>query len=224
MKDVVEKMKKSVYSLVLSDEVVREVDKLAYKFNTNRSGMINEILAEYLSLITPESRIKQIISSLENSISESTAFKIQPSSTDATFVVKSALHYKYNPVIKYSVALYKNNKNHFGCIKAGIRTQNETLISFMNKFFILFNKIEMNFINFPDNLYHEISAGRLTRNFRVGTNNRIDDKLMGTSISAYIDNLDKMIKYYFSDLENPNLINNLEKIYKDYIDCAKIIL
>lgn len=217
-------MKKSVYSIVLSDEVVSEVDKLAYKFNTNRSGMINEILAEYVSMVTPENRIRQIISSLENSIKESPVFKIQPSSTDATLVVKSALSYKYNPVIKYSVALYKNNKNHFGCIKAGIRTQNETLISVMNEFFLIFCRIEMKFIDFPDNLYHEVIGGRLTRNFKVGFDSRIDDKLMGKSISAYIDNLDKMIKYYFSDLENPNLINNLETMYKDYLKNAEVIL
>lgn len=218
-------MKKSVYSIVLSDEVVSEIDKLAYKSNTNRSGMINEILAQYVSMVTPENKIKQIISSLEDSISKKDAvFKIQPSATDATLVVKSALSYKYNPVIKYSVALYKNNKDHFGSIKAGIRTQNETLISVMNEFFLIFYRIETKFIDFPDNLYHEVSGGLLTRNFKVGFDSRIDDNLMGKSISAYIDNLDKMIKYYFSDLENPNLINNLETIYKDYLDNAKLIL
>ena len=30
-------MSKSVYSLVLSDEVVQEIDRLAYRNNTNRS-------------------------------------------------------------------------------------------------------------------------------------------------------------------------------------------
>ena len=69
-------MKKSVYSLVLSDEVVKEADKLAYKLNKNRSGIINEILAEYLSLTTPEVRIKQILKSLEDSIKLFPEFKI----------------------------------------------------------------------------------------------------------------------------------------------------
>jgi len=217
-------MAKSVYSLVLSDEVVREVDKIAYKFNTNRSGMINEILAEYLSVVTPENRIRQIIQSLENEMVKSTSFKILPATTDATFVVKSALSYKYNPVIKYSVALYKNNKNHFGSIKAGIRTQNEALISIMNDFFLIYRRIETEFIDFPNNQFHEISSGRLTRNFRVGFDGRTDDSRIGLSISAYIDNLDKMIKYYFSDIENPRLIKNLEIIYSDYLKNADIVL
>ena len=41
-------MKKSVYSLVLSDNVVRAIDDLAYKMGTNRSNLINSILAEKL--------------------------------------------------------------------------------------------------------------------------------------------------------------------------------
>lgn len=218
-------MNKSVYSIVLSDEVVREIDKLAYKLNTNRSGMINEILADYLSVVTPESRIKQVLRSLENAIGKSGAsFKILPTSTASTLSVKSALTYKYNPVIKYSVALYKNRKNRFGSIKAGIRTQNESLISVMNEFFMIFYKIENKFIEFPDSPYHEISGGKMTRAFRVGSDFGIDDKLMGVCISSYISNLDKMIKYYFDNENNPYLINNLEKMYKDYLENAKIIL
>lgn len=39
-------MKKNVYSLVLSEDVVHEIDKLAYQRGTNRSNMVNQILAE----------------------------------------------------------------------------------------------------------------------------------------------------------------------------------
>ena len=40
-------MKKSLYSLMLSDEVVREIDVAAHRLGTNRSALINRILAEY---------------------------------------------------------------------------------------------------------------------------------------------------------------------------------
>ena len=39
-------MKKSVYSLVLNDRVVEELDQLAYRQGTSRSALINRILAE----------------------------------------------------------------------------------------------------------------------------------------------------------------------------------
>ena len=47
-------MKKNLYSLTLSDEVVREVDALAHRMGTNRSNLINQILAEYVRYTTPE--------------------------------------------------------------------------------------------------------------------------------------------------------------------------
>ena len=38
-------MKKNLYSLTLSDEVVREVDALAHRLGTNRSALVNRILS-----------------------------------------------------------------------------------------------------------------------------------------------------------------------------------
>lgn len=43
-------LKKTLYSLMLSDEVVREADRLAHQMGTNRSNLINQILAEYLGM------------------------------------------------------------------------------------------------------------------------------------------------------------------------------
>ena len=59
-------MKKSLYSLMLSDEVVREIDVAAHRLGTNRSALINRILAEYASVTTPEKRINDIFSSICN--------------------------------------------------------------------------------------------------------------------------------------------------------------
>ena len=53
-------MSKSVYSLVLSDDVVAQIDCAAYALGTSRSNLINQVLAEYVSLITPEKRRKDI--------------------------------------------------------------------------------------------------------------------------------------------------------------------
>ena len=38
------KVNKSVYSLVLADDVVEAIDRLAYSMNTIRSNLINQIL------------------------------------------------------------------------------------------------------------------------------------------------------------------------------------
>ena len=47
-------MKKSVYSIVLSDDVIDKIDELAYRTNTSRSNLINQILADHVSYTTPE--------------------------------------------------------------------------------------------------------------------------------------------------------------------------
>ena len=57
-KEGVGRMSKSVYSLVLSDDVVAAVDRAAYALGSSRSNLINQILAEYVSFITPEKRRK----------------------------------------------------------------------------------------------------------------------------------------------------------------------
>ena len=45
-------MKRTLYSLMLSDDVVRAVDELAHSLGTNRSSLINQILADYVSITT----------------------------------------------------------------------------------------------------------------------------------------------------------------------------
>lgn len=61
-------MSKSLYSVMLMDEVVREIDRQALQQNTNRSNLINQILAEYVSFTTPEMRISNIFKTIEDFI------------------------------------------------------------------------------------------------------------------------------------------------------------
>ena len=50
---------------MLNDEVVQEVDALAHQLGTNRSALINRILAEYVGFTTPERRINDVLSAME---------------------------------------------------------------------------------------------------------------------------------------------------------------
>ncbi len=58
-------MKKSIYSLVLADDVVAAADRLAYELHTSRSNLINQILAEHLSCVTPEMRMQAVFAQME---------------------------------------------------------------------------------------------------------------------------------------------------------------
>ena len=59
-------MKKTLYSLMLSENVIAAVDALAVQYGTNRSNLVNQILADYVSYTTPEKRIDQIFSAMES--------------------------------------------------------------------------------------------------------------------------------------------------------------
>lgn len=91
------KMKKSVYSLVLMDDIVEAVDRVAYSQNTSRSNLINQILAEYLSLMTPEKRMRQVFEQMEQLFDGGGCFQIQTQPSDAMLSVRSALSFKYKP-------------------------------------------------------------------------------------------------------------------------------
>ena len=57
-------MSKSVYSLVLTDQVVEAIDALAYTMGTSRSALIDRILAGHVSYTTPDMRINNIFDSV----------------------------------------------------------------------------------------------------------------------------------------------------------------
>ena len=64
-KEIDPPMKKSLYSLTLMDSVVAEIDRLAARQGTNRSNLVNQILADYVSMMTPEKRIDAIFRHIE---------------------------------------------------------------------------------------------------------------------------------------------------------------
>ena len=98
-------MSKSVYSIVLSDDVVAAVDMLALKMGTNRSNLINQILADRVSVVTPERRMRDIFDNIfrlmdERFIQDSTA-------AGTALAFRSSIAYKYKPTVRYSVELLR---------------------------------------------------------------------------------------------------------------------
>ena len=124
-------MKKTLYSLMLSDDVVREVDLLAHKRGTNRSNLINQILAEYLGMTTPQRRINDVFQAIEEAVAPYGQLVPFFTPNDLTMSLKSSLEYKYRPTVKYVVELYESGKESMGEISVIFRTQSAALISDM---------------------------------------------------------------------------------------------
>ena len=114
---------KSVYSLVLSDDVVAAVDRAAYGLDTSRSNLINQLLADYVSFITPEKRRKDIFDSLASVLDSFEPFQVQNRGSDSMLCIRSPLRVKYNPTIRYTVELSRSSDNHLGQLKIMTRSR-----------------------------------------------------------------------------------------------------
>ena len=92
-------MKKTLYSLMLSEDVVRAVDEQAHQLGLSRSGLVNQILAQSLSVATPESRINDIFQQMEALMAPVKELVPFFAPNSPTMSLKSSLAYKYRPTV-----------------------------------------------------------------------------------------------------------------------------
>lgn len=205
-------LKRSVYSLILSDDIIEAIDDMAYSLGISRSNMINQILAEKVSLITPEQRIKTIFDDIINGM-VGECYQIQTQQSDTLLSIRSSLKYKYRPTIRYSVELFRNSTQGIGQLKVIFRTQNQALLQLADSFFNLWSKLESKYTSKEISYY--IEDGRFTRVF-TSTSGEI-----GLAISQYIRTLDTSLKQYFSE---PNDLLTIENIYKEYLSQGILVI
>ena len=213
-------MNKSVYSLVLNDDVVGEIDRMAYEMSTSRSKLINQILADYVRFETPEKRMRQVFDRIDSQlVGDMFQRMLQPS--DSMFSLRSALSYKYNPTIRYSVELYPNADDWLGELRVSVRSQNATLMLTMLQFFKLWTRIETSYIGRTECVMED---GRFSRKLRM-PKGEPDYTAVGEAIADYINVLDRAIKAYFENLTNPQYAPvAVETIYADGVRRQSIIL
>lgn len=206
-------MQKSIYSLVLMDDVIAAVDKEAYRLNTSRSNLINQILAEHLACVTPEMKMQEIFNSISDMLEGH--FQIQQQSSNSLMTIKSALQYKYKPTVNYKVELFRNPNNYIGQIKVQIRSQSSTIIKLFEDFFKLWVQLEANILvnKIQSDYIFKLESGKFVRQLFNPKN--ISDNELGQALYSYINVLDKAIKLYFSAPSDFN--SKLPLITKLYI-------
>lgn len=211
-------MEKSLYSLMLMDRVVSEIDKIALRENTNRSNLVNQILAEYVSLMTPEKRIDNIFKSIEKLISDTSELVPFVAPNQLTMSMKSSLEYKYRPTIKYSVQLYRVPNGAIGELNVNFRTQSSALLLDITKFFRLWKRLEDTYIaNYyaADAIRYELYDNKLVRTIAVPKTRNYTNEELGHAISSYIKMFDELMKMY---LNHKCTSAELEKYYLAYLN------
>ncbi len=205
-------MKKSMYSLMLAEDVVSEIDKLAREKSTNRSNLINQILADYVSLTTPEKHVQNIFDIIESMIGGSGNFMLYSQPNDMTMSIKSSLQYHYRPTIRYEVEMYRTPKETIGQLKIIYRTQSPELLVELTRFFKIWIQLENIYIKHfftKDAISYGMENGRFLRTFAVPNDSDYSEQQIGNAISNYIATFDEMLKGYLSgqfrssqDIEN----------------------
>lgn len=192
-------MKKTLYSLMLNDEVVREVDALAHRMGTNRSNLINEILAEYVNYTTPERRINDIFSAIEALMQPSRELVPFFSPNSLSMSLKSSLEFKYRPTVKYEVELFRGAGESIGELSVVFRTQSLTLIDGMTSFFRLWKQIEDAHLRPATGAHidYALYDGKFVRSIAAPDRNCSSDEL-ASALSEYIKLFDKLMKGYLS--------------------------
>lgn len=192
-------MKKTLYSLMLNDEVVREVDALAHRMGTNRSNLINQILAEYVDYTTPERRINDVLSAIEQLMQPSRELVPFFAPNSFSMSLKSSLEYKYRPTVKYEVELYRGAGEDIGELSVMFRTQSAALIEAMTEFFRLWKRIEDVHLYPGTGIKHSYSLydGKFVRSIAAPDRNCTADEL-ASALSEYITLFDRMMKDYLT--------------------------
>ena len=190
-------MKKNLYSLTLSDEVVREVDALAHRLGTNRSALVNRILSEYVSVPTPERRINDIFEAIEALVSPSRELVPFFAPNSQSMSLKSSLAYKYRPTVKYEVDL-GGGEDTLGTLNVVFRTQSAALISAMTSFFRLWVQIEDKCLAplLGSSISCALYDGRFVRPLAMPRGKALTADDVAGAISAYVQLFDRLLKGY----------------------------
>ena len=192
-------MKKTLYSLMLNDEVVREVDAMAHRMGTNRSSLINQILAEYVGYTTPERRINDVLSTIDALMQPSRELVPFFAPNSLSMSLKSSLEYKYRPTVKYEVELYRSGEESIGELTVVFRTQSAALIQAMTEFFRLWKRIEDAHL-YPQtgaHIEYALYDGKFVRSIAAPDRDCSTDEL-ASALSEYIQLFDKLMKNYLT--------------------------
>lgn len=215
-------VKKTLYSLLLDEGVVRAVDQLAHRQGCSRSAMVNRLLAEQLDLMTPERRIGEVLQALDSLVQPDPELVPFFSPNSLSMYLKSALDYKYRPTVKYEVQLYRSGEDSIGEIGVSFRTQSTELLAAMSRYFRLWQQLEGAYL--APRLGHEVSSavyeGKFLRAICAPQKETTAEEL-AQALSAYLHLFDRLLKSYLSGALT---VSEIEQQYARYVQAAELLI
>lgn len=203
-------MGKSVYSMVLDDEVVKCVDMAAAKTGESRSQFINRVIAKEVGFATSRQRLDDIIDAIDVCLATHEKIRMVRRQKAAVDFL-SALNYKYSPRITYSVDLYPEEKR--AKVTIALRTTSPELTALCSKFFGIISKLEESY--FGKQLFG-VEDGKVVRMMTLPKD--VDTLEAARIITRYVNYFDKLMNDYISTKDEETKLNNLVADFEKYKD------
>lgn len=194
-------MLKRPYNLMLSADVLDEIDRIAERENTTRSNLVNRILADYVSLTMPEKHFDRIFRTVENFLNGCGGFSPFFEPNSPVMSIKSSLEYRYRPTLRYEVEMYRTPDAVIGELNVIFRTQAPELLVELTRFFKLWMNLEALYVSvfFPENaIRYSLAEGRFTRTFALPRERSYDPEETGRAIGDYVETFDELLKKWLS--------------------------
>lgn len=207
-------MANKMYSLMLMEEVVREIDRLAYEKRTNRSSLINEILAERVGFKTETALLKSYKDTLLSYMDTQSAWQRTSHDTDQSIQVRTFLPYKYNPSIVYRLDFEEIDGRKMTAIRLFSRSSATLFIENLNTFFRKINQAELEYlkkmgvykyINASDEKNELYFVRYLPTDWTEEKNHREDAE----KIFHYLRGIDEALKSYFDELFEEEVLKQI---------------
>ena len=204
-------MAKKIYSLLLNDDVVEQIDNLAIKQGISRSNMVNRVLGEYFSCDTPEQRMQDIFNRVQQLIDPHSSMRFSNMPSASMACVLSALPCRYKPTVRYNVELIDDDK-YIGRLRVSLRSQNSQLLYNIENFYTLFQQLEL------------YNVGKRSSNVDNGRFVRLLEKPgdmtyteVAEAITNYINMLDELLSAFFAGNCSDGCIDDIKHIYANYL-------
>lgn len=217
-------MGKSVYSFVLSDDIIQAIDEKGMQNGYSRSALVNKVLAEYAQLPTSEERIEEIFQGMLQAFEADQYLTGSLSSGGKVFLLQSTLCYKYKPTISYRVNLFHEQVDEIGILKISLRSQNTQLIENMARFTNFWALLEKQYLpSTPKNNLYSVSNPKYTRTLRYPSKVALSENETALLIEKYIRLFNDSLKLFFNDTTSDTSKMMIEKNYCQTINTLEKI-
>lgn len=208
-------MKKSVYSLMLFDEIVERIDDMAYMHHTNRSQLINDILADYVGMETPEQKIQSVIEALNANMDDMLA--VSQINQNSSIYFGKSLKYKYRPKVRYIYEFKNDGEGRYAVLKVSSRTHNRDLNERFDDFFDQICTVERQHHQIDREGDDDQTQHKFVRAFKHAGAVSRDENTLTDFLTRYLRMIDTAMDTYFETDGQGNIGARIDAIYSHFL-------